>query len=1075
MRTAIYGVFGIVLFLCGIFAVYKANCPQTQRQKQLLLPLVAVIYGVLVVVFFDNIDSTLQKLIFKAAESLSFFSAINTAYLEDCVFNLVILAAFAIIKCIYKLVITLLKRPLEKIFRGAIEYFYEFNDENQHWYLRKNYVGVRRLMRNMYIASIAIALILFICTYAFSNFAAFQNVAYPAFAVLLLGELTFCLSGITAEEYRSDIDFEKDEARRITQYAKLQEVLEHYFKDRKLKAISRGQRKNSAATHADFCEALIGSTDYVEHLCGRYYLSLVEQGALKKNAEAGKFDELNHDAVMASINLMHGKSVMFASPFYSDFTPYIFFPLNSQLIRNKRGLVLFGPQTDESQLLDYINQSLAFVTGFPDMWAIDTVRSDMNEVPDVGLMPFSSLGDVNTILTNKAFFESVTFVIVLEPSSLLATYQIGLNILSDQLTRGSKPVYCIFDKNSDGLVDSLSHALRVNLTEVMATEYSQGSTVGMFWDVDGEFLQHRLFPGVAHYLGVGTEIGLVALKSQIPHVDWAASNSVPLADQRWIDGQYYGELLKFAELPQEQLQLDTHFSFNNDLWSMEKKPHTFVIVEDEYKNMFEMFRQFATRGSSDTFVNVLVPNYLLRQYMVSNAECMAADPKAVPSFAPDFSKGARNVILSLVMIMVQQDNFVAEEDVRSRLAQIGWPVSEGIKSALESLLIEHIAVGDGSGKYAEDHLVVHEEQMYDPLQKKIVTKRFYGLSDASAYADCFKDLKNVPIINEEPDGTKLLLGAKLYGHVFQSYLPGQFVVIQGKYYEVMSISEESGVVLRRAADHFAERVYYRQLRTYNIDCIEASNALGSSKTLSGVRVCVVEATIAVQTQGYLTCSDYGDIVGACKVEMPDIPAREYCHKSMLVLEFPDASDIVISTLAVVLSEFLVTLFPNDYPYISVVVPDSNIKANGVLPGFVGENKLHTLYFVEDSLVDIGLISSLARNISRVLEICWDFLDWHIEMLQQKPQLEFTWEVGECPEFTPPQKRKGLFERIADFFKRHFGSGEKQPPDESEFEFVATDEPKDKESEESAPVTPSEPELNVDEDAEKSAEEVAENE
>jgi hypothetical protein len=157
------------------------------------------------------------------------------------------------------------------------------------------------------------------------------------------------------------------------------------------------------------------------------------------------------------------------------------------------------------------------------------------------------------------------------------------------------------------------------------------------------------------------------------------------------------------------------------------------------------------------------------------------------------------------------------------------------------------------------------------------------------------------------------------------------------------------------------------------------------------------------------------------------------------------------------------------------VPDSNIKANGVLPGFVGENKLHTLYFVEDSLVDIGLISSLARNISRVLEICWDFLDWHIEMLQQKPQLEFTWEVGECPEFTPPQKRKGLFERIADFFKRHFGSGEKQPPDESEFEFVATDEPKDKESEESAPVTPSEPELNVDEDAEKSAEEVAENE
>ena len=39
----------------------------------------------------------------------------------------------------------------------------------------------------------------------------------------------------------------------------------------------------------------------------------------------------------------------------------------------------------------------------------------------------------------------------------------------------------------------------------------------------------------------------------------------------------------------------------------------------------------------------------------------------------------------------------------------------------------------------------------------------------------------------------------------------------GKYYEVQAITPQNGVVVRRAADHITDRVYYRQLRHIRIN------------------------------------------------------------------------------------------------------------------------------------------------------------------------------------------------------------------------------------------------------------------
>ena len=73
---------------------------------------------------------------------------------------------------------------------------------------------------------------------------------------------------------------------------------------------------------------------------------------------------------------------------------------------------------------------------------------------------------------------------------------------------------------------------------------------------------------------------------------------------------------------------------------------------------------------------------------------------------------------------------------------------------------------------------------------------------------------------EDEESEKHYLDAKLLDHVYQAHLPGQFIVIGGRYYEVLFISADRGVVVKRAADSIHSREYYRQLRHYNISSFE---------------------------------------------------------------------------------------------------------------------------------------------------------------------------------------------------------------------------------------------------------------
>ena len=125
---------------------------------------------------------------------------------------------------------------------------------------------------------------------------------------------------------------------------------------------------------------------------------------------------------------------------------------------------------------------------------------------------------------------------------------------------------------------------------------------------------------------------------------WYGGEQFPVTDMHWIAKQYYGDLMPYAGLPASQELLDKVFLATPNLWDARKTDRIYITAEDEANNVFEVRREFSTRSTEESFVNVVSTPYLLCDYMTENNGIFKSDPKAIPYISADFARTKRNII-----------------------------------------------------------------------------------------------------------------------------------------------------------------------------------------------------------------------------------------------------------------------------------------------------------------------------------------------------------------------------------------------------------------------------------------------
>ncbi|MDR0302646.1 MAG: hypothetical protein LBI04_10090 [Treponema sp.] len=963
-----------ILLLSG-----KVNLSKQKRSRQFILPLIAVIYGIIVVLLADKINERISFFIALIGRYVPFIANLNLTKWFNYIFNAVIAGAFLILKGILLPVISIVWSKARFLFSQTSGKFYEYNERMNAWVLKDEFGQVKKLWKGFYWFAVGISSVILALSQVYTDWIFFMTPFYPVYGVLIMGEVLFFMSGLTFQEMLSNIAGEDDEFYRVANYGMLRRVFHDLFDNRIL--YDNTADSLFGLSSFDMLDNLAESKNELDVVISKYFTGLKEKGY---NIDSG--------FVRSSIDMVNGKSVLINTPFYQDLTGYIVLPLVRRLLSFEKALVIVGRDSAAEDVRNWMHNGIASFCGTSELWKTDILTERKTEC-DVAVLRFADVHNRRILDVHEEFLNQVGFVLLIEPSRIVSTGQIGLSLIVDQLGKGEgKIVYCSVDRNCDGLVDTLSHIFKVNLTEVYATVPTLANCSLMYWNAHGAFLHHKILSNIARYLGVGTELSSVALRHQIASAVWVSSERFPVLDMRWIAGQYYNTICGYIGYAQSQETLAEVFKVDANLWNLGVNNNAFITVEDEFNNLFEMTRLYSTRAKNQGFVNIISENYLLRDYMVDkkNALIFSADPKAIPSFVPDYTRTERNTVASLVMRMF--GGKVSEEELKYKLSLAGINYA-GTKAfeKFSELVKKHCDVENVSAVENYEH---EEKSLYFSIH-----------DNDSKFAVYARTLSNAYFIIEDDKDKNYYIGAMLYGQVFQKYLPGQMLIYSGKYYQVQTITAESGVVLRRAADHITDRKSYRQRREYSLSGFSLDPAMGSCRTSRGVELRRGFCDITVKTHGYYELTSLDNLASAHKVDLNNIPERTYKNKAVLCLKLPEVSENVRFTMAALFNEIFVTLYPEGYHYISATVKMQSGTASNVanllnsvqLHGFDDET---AIYIIEDCEIDLGLLVSVERNITRLLEIMADYLSW-LEAKFEKSELLDKDEQSEIAAETEP--------------------------------------------------------------------------
>ncbi|BDZ47184.1 hypothetical protein [Naasia aerilata] len=985
-----------VPILLALLALRLGNQKKAERVRQFPMPVLAVLYAIIAMVVLYRVNAWLGGWLAWLMRLIpvvrDWYSSVWLYFLE----NLLVLVVFLVLKLLLKPILAGLSRG--SAFRGhqAVEGVYEWDSDYELWFVRPSTANLRGLFRGFLAAGLVITVGYTALITSAPQWPGALAIAYPALITLVLGEIVWFLSGVTKDEYVTDILGEDDEATRVANYGLLRQVLDRTFGDRVLAEELSLSTLDATRSRSRIDRLVDEQAGELETLAGAYFQRLRADG-----------DELDINLLDASVRLLRKQSVVIANPFHGDLTPYLAFPAHYHLLQHRKVLIVAGREAATAEYRDWIAAGLESVTGIGDLWSVQVLGTTPRDDLDVGVLRFADLHNMDLLREHDAFLGQVEYVILAEPSRLLATGQLGLGLVLQRVGRRGEVVYAAFDRNHDGLVDALSHLLKVELADVVASALPTGATSEMVWQAEGPSMHTAILPAITRYLGLGTELAAVALKYQVERVSWVGGDRFPVRDMTWLAGQYYGPITAFAELDLTQSALGEALVPVASPWSVERAPRQFLVVEDEINNVFESLRLYATRARTEGFVNLIAGDYLLRDYMIANREIFAADPKAIPSIVPDFARTERNGVLRLLLTMLAFD--VNEFELTKQLQLLGVTVSNDV------------ATDDGNPDSATG------EGMLVDLFKELVLKHT-GVSDIRILAEReaadgegtlprfrvepSKDLDGVLqhlraayfFVEDEREDSSYI-GALLYGHVYQAMLPGQFLTHGGKYYEVQAIGNahhRDGVVLRRAADHIRDRRVYKQIRTFTLRDLEANPISGARFTVdrieaqphaegrlneSRIELLRSFATISVSTVGYLEMPSRSALAEAHRIGVDDVPTREYRHKEVLEIRLPEVDASTRRTIVVVLNELFVSVFPNAHEYVTALTADQGDEAGDLLDDLVVDGRPDSIFIVEDSLVDLGLVVAVERNWRRLLEIVTDYLLWRETPVPPEPQPE----------------------------------------------------------------------------------------
>lgn len=680
-------------------------------------------------------------------------------------------------------------------------------------------------------------------------------------------------------------------------------------------------------------------------------------------------NEIYYDSalIQPSKMLLSGKSVVFATRFYQDMDFAFFLPLVRAMQNQRKCLVLLGESINTTQMKQWLERGLELVTGSAQWWGIGPLGDADGEI-DIAFFPAELLDDGQALLRYEPFLRQVEVVLITSAATFARRQFFGVSRLAKQL-----PARCVFalcGDNAVGLRETYSHLLcREVLIAYPTTETAQQTTY-LFCDREAGICEGY---GALVYQQIALAHKLQP--QEISSVRWYSRSAVPI---RNICGTFPWDCVTEDETIGDG---ERKIILGIDTLSCPRQEIICVIVEDESQNPAELSRQFASRGRQQAVVAVVSPWYPMREYIWDSRELFHSDLKCVAQAFPVYCMTERNAVLQILWAL--ETGAPREQDISIICQMLGQPCLE---EALQA-----------DGHIDRIKLVQKIKEYFPSFSSEIICKpaphsrgwlgderkreNLFQLSSGS-----FNSKRHCRCYFVDETFQEHLLPQYTLEQMCQAYLPHQHVVLDGKYYRVENILQESsGNCIRlcvcRADAETRLQTRYRQKRvvTFHKPYVPERKIYQRN----GVEIWLVQSTLEVETCGCWPLPD-GPIAEDCAGGPELIPVqatqgngyrRGYNKRNVLRVSLSDQG--YRDQLADMLSELFQTVYADYVGALLVCVDgreqtyrDTVCEARNVPEETESAGK--TFYIVEDSNEDIGLLDSIEWNFDRYMRILWAY-------------------------------------------------------------------------------------------------------
>ena len=310
-------------FILFAFLNSKANTKKPVRNRQYPMPVLAVVYSIVLLIFLDRLAKLCLDLFLKLAQLAQRFNLEGLAesirnlhgtwgvYLELILFNTLALLAYVIVKRIITAILSKVAVRKNTVIGSVVELFYSYDEQDNQWYIKDHFGQARTFIKTAYFGSCALSALALLISCGLCMNGLVSAPFYPVFAVIIVGEMAFFIDGLEPGEKKSDISVQADNSRHIALYPLLRKPLKQLFGD---KLSAEGTTVNNTGAVGGAVEDIFVDLERDGGHIGKNYTAF-----LRKKMEGGL--KPNVDYVRSGYDLATGKSLLFNTPFYDKLNP----------------------------------------------------------------------------------------------------------------------------------------------------------------------------------------------------------------------------------------------------------------------------------------------------------------------------------------------------------------------------------------------------------------------------------------------------------------------------------------------------------------------------------------------------------------------------------------------------------------------------------------------------------------------------------------------------------------------------------------------------------------------------------